>query len=149
MKAVYAWIINKGTQSVYGPEDLTIYARIHALPDDVLNAEPTIKLVKHNDDQSETILIPRYKQFTDSVIGMAHHNIQFQDIAGNHTIAVSLLAPRDWHYDLSSTTPIFSTHILTDKKQDRYVIAIPVTSLTDVVHQLETQKIQIEHIYDY
>jgi hypothetical protein len=122
-KTVWAWCIRLGTQAGYDPEEETLVARVNG------------KLVR----------MPRYEGFRKDLETRIARGEQFDDIAGNQNIMVTLIAPLAW----KSSDPIFEWKILTEPEKKRVALAVPVRRLHEVLPQWKKQGVVLDHVYDY
>jgi hypothetical protein len=148
-KALYGWAIKKGTQGVYAAEDLEIQAWAEGVSNDLVDREPDLKVVKEVAPRTAIVSLPRYEAFTKIVPRLARQGLRFGDIAGNDDILITLIAPRDWEYDLPDGTPLFAMPILTEPERERIAVRVPVVALDRVVRALDGGAATLEHIYDY
>lgn len=148
-KAQYAMIIKLASKAAYGDADTQMLAIATGATADVMAGESSARLVTQFEDGSALLSLPRYEQFREATIRLASKGVRFREIAGNDEILLTALAPGDWRYDLPAGKVLFEHPILTNSAQKRIAVNVPVTSLTEVIAQLGTRKIGIEHIYDY
>lgn len=146
VKATYGGLIRRGTQSVYATEDLTILAWIRADERRLANQSDVTVLARSGQDL--LVSLPRYEAFTQLVPGLAE-GVDFVQIAGNDEILVTLLAPREWDYEGSDGTLLFSMPILTEPKQKRVALNVPVVALSPLLRTLADSDVRLEHLYDY
>lgn len=130
IKAAYGWLIGLGTQAAYDPEELTIKAAVV------------------QDGHEKLVSIPRYQEFTEKVPQMIGEGNRFVEIAGNRTILLTFIAPRDWTYK-GSAREVFEWPILTDDGLKRVAIAAPVEQLHIIIPALRKQDVTVDHIFDY
>lgn len=149
LQAAYCWLIEKATHATYGFESAGTYAWIENAPEEVLTENPRIRNVKEVGPQSYIVVIPRYHEFTDTVSKLARLNVHFVNIAGNHEILLTAIAPQAWTFDLKDAELLFSTSILTQPNLKRIALRSPVRSLHTVLGDLEERGIRIEHVYDF
>lgn len=149
IKSVYGFIIKKATKATYGNEDAEIMLWIENIPKEVLEHEPRIHIVQHVDENTQIVVIPRYKAFTEIVSMLAREKIQFKEIAGNNEILLTAIAPQKWKDDLKDSTLLFAMNILTEQDQKRLAIESPAKSLQNTLTSLEASGVKVEHIYDY
>jgi len=79
---------------------------------------------------------------------LARQGIRFVDFAGNHEILLTAVAPHDWKYDLQDGHLLFTMDMMTSTRK-RIAVQVPVKSLSEILVHLESEGIQIEHLYDY
>lgn len=129
-KAAYGWLVGLGTRAAYAPEDLEIGA------------------VVMENGKEKFVSIPRYQAFTEKVPQMIRHGVTFVEIAGNKTILMTVIAPRDWIYE-DKAHEMYEWPVLTDKKSKRVAISVPVDRLHAVIPSLQKQGVTVDHIFDY
>lgn len=149
LKSVYGGLIKQGTQGVYAPEDLRIYAIVEGLSDDVLKREPEVKLTKRIDASRAIVSIPRYEQFTLIVPRLVKMGVRFVEIAGNDEILLTALAPRAWQYDVPVGRGLFAVNVLSQPQFRRIAVQVPIASLHLALTELEKRGVKLEHLYDY
>ncbi|MBX4201032.1 hypothetical protein KW786_02790 [Candidatus Parcubacteria bacterium] len=149
VKSVYGWLMRSADLAVYTPAASMIYLRVDHVPPPILKEEPRVKIIQQDNDSSEIILIPRFGQFTGVMKKLAAAQVHFIDIAGNGSIFLTVIAPRDWSVNIQQATPLFSMDILTDPQLKRVGLSVKVEGLDVAIESLKAQNIEIEHLYDY
>ena len=149
VKTIYGGFIKLGTRLIYGKAPLEIYASVENFSDDLFVKYPKIEKVSELDNNTYIIKIPRYRMFTEIIPKLSKDGVHFIDIAGNDEIFLTIIAPRNWDYDLEEGRPLFSMEILTNANLKRIGVGVPVKFLNKILTTLEEQGIKIEHIYDY
>lgn len=153
VKAGYGWLIKAATESVYAPEDVTIWTRAEALPADPGQFGPDVWVVESTDGKPPLLALPRYEAFTVIMPKLVEQGVRFSEIAGNDEIMVTVLAPSSWSYSGGGSEILFSMPILTEPGRTRYALKAPVGSLHAVVSELTrlppSDGVTIEHFYDY
>jgi len=149
VKSMYGWLIKHGTQATYAPEDLAIQVWAEGLSDEVLTREPQLRIVKAIDTHAAIVALPRYEAYTHIVRRLVRQGVQFVEMAGNHDILITVIAPHNWSYDLQDGAFLFAMPIRTQPQRQRVAVQAPVKSLHRVLNMLESRHIEIEHIYDY
>jgi len=148
-KALYGWVIGLGTRSVYSAEDLKIQAWATGVTDAMVDREPDLSLVKPVGADAAIVSMTRYEAFTKLAPRLMRQGLHFEEIAGNDDILITLLAPRDWEYDVPDGTALFAMPILTDPERQRLAVQVPVAKLDVVARALDGSPATLEHIYDY
>ncbi len=149
VKSIYAGLIKQGTQGVYAPEDLSIFAIVEGLNDEMLKREPDVRFVKAIDATRTLVSITRYEQFTLVVPRLTKAGLRFVEIAGNDEILLTAFASQAWRYDLSVGRGLFAVDVLTQPQRKRVAIQVPVASLHIALAELAQRGVTLEHIYDY
>ena len=155
LESIYAWILEKASHLTYGAESGETYAWIENAPETIFHEFPRIKVdqekTKALGRQSFVVSIPRYQEFTDLAVKLAAKDVHFVQIAGNNEIMLTVVAPKEWSYDLPSSegSLLFTEDFLTQPNVKRIALECPVRSLHSVLNHLASGGIKIEHIYDY
>lgn len=149
VKAAYGWLISGGTETVYEPAQLEIYALMRGLPIDTAPIDRRIELVESFRDGSQLVKFPRYQPFTEIVQKLGATNASFLEIGGNSNILISLTAPDNWTPPDDVPPVLFETQILSGAGGKRVGLSVPVSLLLDVVRKIGASGAQVEHIYDY
>ena len=148
-EAFYCEFIQIGTHLTYGYEPTETFATIDHADEAFVRSIPHVKIMEQTGPGSFMVDIPRYQEFTSVAKAMAEQGIQFNDIAGNSQITLSVLAPTQWHYDAANARELFAQPVLTHPGTQRVVMGCNVADLSAVVTQLRAENIPLEHIYDY
>jgi len=149
VEAFYCWFIEKGTRATYGREPDDTYAWVENIDERLLPQIPHLKLVKRVSPQAHLVDVPRYQEFTTVASLMAQHGVRFVEIAGNSQITFSVLAAQGWHYDGSVARQLFSMPVLTRPGWQRVVLACDVPALDQALNALHSDRVVVEHVYDY
>jgi hypothetical protein len=151
IEAVYAHAMLFASHMTYGAESDETYTWIENAPGTLFQEFPRIKNVKQLSPQSFVVSIPRYQEFTDVAVQLAKRGVHFAQVAGNDEIMLTIVAPKNWGYDLSTSdgSLLFTESFLTQPDVKRIALECPVRSLHSVLNSLSTRGIKIEHIYDY
>jgi hypothetical protein len=108
-----------------------------------------MRVVKPIDAHTAIVSIPRYEEFTQIVPRLARQGVRFVEIAGNHDMLITAIAPRDWQYDLKDGKLLFAMPILTQPDRKRVAVNVPVAALDRVLNALDDHTVTLEHLYDY
>jgi hypothetical protein len=122
---------------------------VATLPPEVLAKEPRIKPIRALNAQWQLVQAPRYKDFTDILKGLLDQGYGLAEIAGNHDIFVTVIAPDAAKLDIKDTTELFSLEL--DARPDfrRAGLKARVDRLVDINRELKARGASIEHFYDY
>lgn len=148
VKEIYAKIIGLGTHAAYGVADTVVYAHVENISSEIFK-NPNIKNIKTLKDGSVIVTLPHYQGFTDSVPQLAEEGLRFMDISGNDEILLTVVAPKDWKYDLENGNELFSMPIVTDMEYKRVAIQAPTQYLSSILNQLKKENVKIEHLFDF
>jgi hypothetical protein len=155
LEAIYAEILEKASHLTYGIESADTYTWIENAPQTIFQEFPRMKVdqekTKGLSRQSYVAVIPRYQEFTDVAVKLAAKDVHFVQIAGNDEIMITVIAPKNWYFDLPADegSLLFSENFLTQPDVKRIAFECPVRSLHSVLNHLASRGIKIEHIYDY
>ena len=147
-KTIYAGLIRLASRAVYGAADTRVYATVRSVPDRALT-DPEVKKIQELSDGSWLITVPHYQGFTDTVPRLADLGVEFEEIAGNDEILLTLVAPSAWSFDLASGKELFSMRMLASPGLKRVAVQAPVKSLSSTLRQIKAEHLQLEHLYDY
>jgi len=150
-KTLYSGLIKSATASAYEPEDFFLVAKVSEFsPQKITNlGELRVELVRDAGPEQQIIAIPRYESFSKAAPSLMEQGVRFHEISGNRTIALTVLAPRIWKPDSIETDVFMEWDILTEPDLKRVAIAMPVEHLHRSLPHLGTQKVRLDHIYDY
>jgi hypothetical protein len=149
VKALYGRLLNSGAEVTYEPEQMEILAVVMGVTPEIQARHDDLRIVQPLDPAMMIVGLPRYEAFTKLVPALAKEGVRFVEIAGNKTIMLTALTPRDWVYDLDAGELLFALPILTQPDRQRVAINTPVASLHEILAGLEQPGLQFEHLYDY
>jgi hypothetical protein len=75
--------------------------------------------------------------------------VEFVDIAGNHTILMTVIAPRKWRGVGDAGQAVSEWDILTRPEEKRVATAVAVERLHQVIPRVERERVKVDHLYDY
>jgi len=148
VKSLYAGVLRLASHAVYGVADTEVYATVRNIPDEAFK-NPDLKKIKPLADGSCIITVPHYQGFTDTVPQLARLGVEFEEIAGNDEILITIVVPSGWIYNLSAGQPLFSMELLSGEANKRVAIQTPVKSLGAMLRDIEAKQLKVEHLYDY
>lgn len=148
VKSIYAGVIRLASHSVYGIADTEVYVTVSDIPDRAFE-NPDVKKIQPAGAHSWVITVPHYQGFTDTVLGLARQGVQFEDIAGNDEILLTIVVPAAWNYDLAAGRPLFAMELLNGAGLKRIAIQAPVKSLGHMLREIEAKNLRVEHLFDY
>ena len=149
VKIGYANLIQKALDASGDNEPRDIMLVVATLPPDVLAKDPRIKPIRTLTPQWQLVQTPRYKDFTEILLGLLDRGIGVAEIAGNREIFVTVIAPKTAKLDVKDTAELFSLDL--DAKPDfrRAGLKAKVERLVDINRDLKARALSIEHFYDY
>jgi hypothetical protein len=148
-KAVYGALIGYASATALGASDLEIQTVILGLEPADLTREPKIRVVRELGGGRTLIRTPRYQAYTDLLVRLARRGRNVAEIAGNHRILVTVLAPPDPLPPVPGTTELFEASIQSRPDRRRLGLDVSVEQLAAAIRALEAAGASIEHVYDY
>jgi hypothetical protein len=140
----------------YDPADLTIRSVVGGLTPSELATLHDVKVIREVGDASGVhgVLVEtaRYAAFDAFVKELGRHaNASLLEVAGNHHILVTIVAPEGTDTKLAAGdgTAIFGLPIQSLPGSRRIGIDLPVRSLVQDVKNIEAAGYRFEHAYDY
>jgi hypothetical protein len=149
IKIGYAALIQKALDASNDDEPRDIMFVVATPPPDVLSAEPRIKPVRALSPQWLLVQTPRYKDFTEIVLGLLDRGIPLAEIAGNREIMITVIAPKAAHLDVKDAMELFSLDLDAKPGFRRAGLKVRIEGLVDIVRELKARGAGIEHFYDY
>jgi hypothetical protein len=149
VKIGYASLIQKALDASNDNEPRDIMFAVASLPPEVLAKEPRIKLIRTLTPQWQLVRTPRYKDFTDILKGLLDQGYGIAEIAGNHDILITVIAPDAAKLDIKGTTELFSLELDARPGFRRAGLQARIDRLVDVNRELKASGASIEHFYDY
>jgi hypothetical protein len=148
-KAVYGALIGFASATALGTADLEIQTVVVGLKPADVAGEPRIKIVRELGSGRTLVRTPRYQAYTDLVVRLARRGRNIAEIAGNHRILVTVLAPQGPLPALPDMSELFSVPIQSRPDRRRIGLDVSVERLAATIRTLESAGVSIEHIYDY
>jgi hypothetical protein len=151
IEAIYAHAMLFASRMAYGQESDKTYTWLAHAPESVLAGFPRVKKIRNVAADSWLVSIPRYQEFTDVAVKLAARSAQFEQIAGDDDILVTVVVPKNWTYDLppGEGSLLFSEDILTQPGVKRIALECRVVALSSALNHFTSKGIKIEHVYDY
>jgi hypothetical protein len=147
-KAVYGWIIGLASGAAYEGEERRIHARIDNAPAWIFS-DTRVRRREQVGQGAYLVTLPRYEEFTRTVLTLTGKGVRFLDIAGNDEILISVIARRGTREQVPHGRVVASAPVLTDPTLLRLALSVPVSSLREVSAHFASERATIEHIYDY
>lgn len=149
VKIGYASLIQKALDAGGDSEPRDIMFVVATLPPDVLAKEPRIKPIRALTPQWQLVQTPRYKDFTETVRALLDRGIGLAEIAGNHDILITVIAPDTAKLSINGATELFSLELDARPGYRRAGLKARVDRLVDINRELKARGASIEHFYDY
>jgi hypothetical protein len=146
VKTIYAGILGLASNAVYGVADTEIYAVIKTPPTNIYSEY--VKKVKDIPGSLVLITLPHYQGFTDTVPTLAASGVEFESVAGNDEILMTIVTPKNWNYTLPEGAVLFTMPLITTDEK-RIAVQVPIKSLSLIITILKKDSIGVEHLYDY
>ena len=145
-KALYAGAIGYASHSAFGVEELTTLTWLTRN-----EAQPLPKgarSVARFGDQ-ELAYLPRYEGFRDALLELSSHGIELREVAGNDHIALTFVVPRGLPLGKQDGEVSARWPVLTEPKQERVLLFMPVASLSATVERLRARGARLDHVFDF
>src|SRR5437868_6676232 len=149
IKIGYAALIQKALDASSDDEPRDIMFVVATLPPEVLAAEPRIKPIRALSPQWQLVQTPRYKDFTEILLGLLDRGIPLAEIAGNREIMITVIAPKSAALDVKDATELFSLDLDANPGFRRAGLKPRIDRLVDINRELKARGAGIEHFYDY
>jgi hypothetical protein len=92
---------------------------------------------------------PRYKDLTEIVQSLLDQGLPIAEIAGNHEILITVIAPKSATLDVKDATELFSLDLDAKPGFRRAGLRARIDRLVDINGALKARGASIEHFYDY
>jgi hypothetical protein len=149
VKIGYAALIQKALDASNDDEPRDIMFAVATLPPEVLAKDQRIKPIRALTPQWQLVQAPRYKALTEILQGLLDQGFGLAEIAGNHDILITVIAPDAAKLDIKGTTELFSLELDARPGFRRAGLKARVDRLVDINRDLKARGANIEHFYDY
>ena len=149
VKVGYAALIQKTLDAGGDDEPRDIMFAVSTLPPAVLAKEPRIKPIRALSPQWQLVQTPRYKDLTEILQSLLDQGFGLAEIAGNHEILITVIAPDTAQLDVMDTTELFSLELDAKPGFRRAGLKARIDRLVDINRDLKAKGVSIEHFYDY
>ncbi|WBH15027.1 hypothetical protein [Sphingomonas radiodurans] len=145
VKAIYAKALGAATGASLAPDALTLRMVVRARAATLRTIDPRLKPLRQLPGGATLVEAPRYAQFTDLITKLGARGIAIDDIAGNHTIFLTIRAPEA----LRPPAATLAMPLGDRPGWWRYGVTLPVGNLTRWIATARARGAQLEHVYDY
>src|SRR5215218_10328798 len=149
VKIGYAALIQKALDAGGDEEPRDIMYAVATLPPAVLAKEPRIKPVRALNPQWQLVQTPRYKDLTEVLQSLLDQGFGLAEIAGNHEILITVIAPDATKLEVKDTTELFSLELDAKPGFRRAGLKARIDRLVEINRDLKARGVSIEHFYDY
>jgi hypothetical protein len=149
IKIGYAALIQKMLDASSDDEPRDIMFVVATLPPEVLAKEPRIKPVRALNAQWQLVQTPRYKDFSEILLGLLDRGVPIAEIAGNREIMITVIAPKAAALTIKDATELFSLDLDAKPGFRRAGLKARIDRLVDINRELKARGASIEHFYDY
>jgi len=149
IKIGYAALIQKMLDASNDDEPRDIMFVVATLPPEVLAKEPRIKPVRALNAQWQLVQTPRYKDFSEILLGLLDRGVPIAEIAGNREIMITVIAPKAAALNIKDATELFSLDLDAKPGFRRAGLKARIDRLVDINRELKARGASIEHFYDY
>ena len=115
----------------------------------VLAREARLKPIRNLTPQWQLVQAPRYKDLTEILQGLLDQGYGLAEIAGNHEILITVIAPDAAKLDIKDTTELFALELDARPGFRRAGLKVRIDRLVDINRDLKAKGVSIEHFYDY
>ena len=147
VKAGYARVL--GLAAGAAPAELRIATVVRGLDGTDSVADPRIVVMRDLGGGLSLIETPRYGAYTEIVEGLAARGREIVEIAGNHTVLVTVLSPPGVSIRPPGVEVLFSEAIQSRSGWLRDGLDVEVADLAKVIRAAGAGGAVFEHVYDY
>jgi hypothetical protein len=149
LKVGYASLIQKALDASNDEEPRDIMFVVATLPPELLAKEPRIKPIRTLTPQWQLVQAPRYKALSEILQSLLDQGFGLAEIAGNHDILITVIAPDAAKLNIKDTTELFSLELDARPGFRRAGLKARIDRLVDISRDLKSKGAVIEHFYDY
>lgn len=148
-KALYGALAGYASATALGASDLEIHTVVVGLDPADTAREPGIRIVRQLGGDRTLIRTPGHQVYTDLLVRLARRGRNVAEIAGNHGILVTVLAPKGPLPPLPGATELFEAPIQSRPDRRRVGLDVAVEQLAAVIRATEAAGASIERIHAY
>ena len=148
-KAVYGAAIGVASATALGAADQEIHTVVAGLDAAGAARDTRITVVRELGAGRTLIRTPRYRAYTEVLVGLARQGRDVVEIAGNQRILVTALVPPGPLPSLPGATRLFEAPIQSRPDRRRVGLDVTVPRLAATIRTLESAGASVEHVYDY
>ncbi len=149
LKVGYASLIQKALDASNDDEPRDIMFVVATLPPELLAKEPRIKPIRTLTPQWQLVQAPRYKALSEILQSLLDQGFGLAEIAGNHDILITVIAPDAAKLSIKDTAELFSLELDARPGFRRAGLKARIDRLVDISRDLKSRGAVIEHFYDY
>ena len=149
LKVGYASLIQKALDASNDDEPRDIMFVVATLPPELLAKEPRIKPIRTLTPQWQLVQAPRYKALSEILQSLLDQGFGLAEIAGNHDILITVIAPDAAKLSIKDTAELFSLELDAKPGFRRAGLKARIDRLVDISRDLKSRGAVIEHFYDY
>jgi hypothetical protein len=149
VKAVYGTLIGWASSTALGISDQEIHTVVVGLEPADAARDRRITVVRDLGGGRTLVRTPRYRAYTELLVDLARRGRDVVEIAGNHRILVTVLAPKGPLPPLPGTIALFEGAIQSRPDRRRVGLDVAVVRLAATIRALERAGATVEHVYDY
>ena len=148
-RAVYGALAGFASATALGASGQEIQTVVAGLePNDAVR-DRRITIVRELGGGRTLIRTPRHRAYTDLMVDLARQGRDVVEIAGNHRIFVTVLAPKGPLPPLPGTSPLFEVALQSRPDRRRVGLDVSVERLAATIRALDKADAAVEHLYDY
>ena len=149
LKVGYASLIQKALDASNDDEPRDIMFVVATLPTELLAKEPRIKPIRTLTPRWQLVQAPRYKALSEILQSLLDQGFGLAEIAGNHDILITVIAPDAAKLSIKDTAELFSLELDAKPGFRRAGLKARIDRLVDISRDLKSRGAVIEHFYDY
>ena len=146
-KALAAGLAGYASSTAPDASDLEIHTVVIGLDQSDTVREPRMRIVRELGGARTLIRSPRDQTHTDLLVRLARRGRDVAEIAGNHRILVTVLAPESPMPSTPGVVELFETPVEARPDRRRVGLDVSVERLAAAIRSLELAGITIEHIF--
>ena len=144
-KAGYAELIEWAAKASYDEPVKDIYLLTSGKS---VGENVNIRVIKEKGGKG-IIAVPRWGEFTKTILSLSDKDLVIQEISGNDEIVVSVLMDNNAQINFKNADLLYESSIVSNAKLKRQVYLVPVGQLLPFIWYAKENKLATEHIYDY
>lgn len=148
VKTGYAKLIGFASGASLGRDERTLRLVVQGNGQALAGADPRFKVVGHLGNGFTVVEAPRYAQFTDLLLKLAHGNAKLVEISGNDDIFLTAWVPSG-QLPASLGKELFSIALDEPRGWRRVGLSTKVPNLLPAIRAIQRGGGKVEHVYDY
>jgi FAD/FMN-containing dehydrogenase len=148
VKAAYATLLGFAAKSAYAPANQRIDVVVKK-PSGSVQLPQGVESRGNLGRGEELLSVERWREFSEDIPRLAELGFEFQEIAGNGDIVVSLVERQDRAISTRLAPRLFTSQVVSNPKLFRSVWFVRLTDLRSFLTEASAKGARLEHIYDF